>query len=82
MKIERIDTEIARVKGKISDYQSRLRELEKQKTEAENLEIVALVRGVGIPHGELAAAIALLRQNRGLPVPAGVRPAPDPDPEE
>ncbi len=75
MKIERIDTEIAKVKRKISDYQARLRELEKQKTEVENLEIVALVRGVGIPHGELAAAIALLRQSGGLPVPANARPA-------
>lgn len=67
MKIERIDSEITKTKAKITDYQNRLRELEKQKTEAENIEIVALVRGMDIPRTELAATIAALRQGRGLP---------------
>jgi type II secretory pathway component HofQ len=86
VKIERIDREIAKTEEKISEYQARLRELKNQKTEAENLEIVALVRGVGIPHTELAAAVALLRQNREIPAYApparrGPDPAPEPEPD-
>ena len=37
-KIERIDQEIAKVREKIAEYQEKLKALEAQKTEAENLE--------------------------------------------
>lgn len=40
-KIERIDQEITKVREKIAEYQERLKVLEAQKTEAENLEIVS-----------------------------------------
>ena len=43
-RIERIDKEIAKTREKITEYQNRLRGLEAQKTEAENLQIVQLVR--------------------------------------
>ena len=43
-KIQRIDQEIARVREKIAEYQDKLKTLEAQKTEAENLEIVQMVR--------------------------------------
>lgn len=42
-KIERIDKEIAKTREKITEYQNRLRGLEAQKTEAENLQIVQLL---------------------------------------
>lgn len=42
-KIDRIDREIAKTREKLAEYQNRLRELEAQKTEAENLQIVQLV---------------------------------------
>lgn len=45
-KIERIDKEIAKTREKITEYQNRLRGLEAQKTEAENLQIVQLVRSM------------------------------------
>ena len=41
-KIERIDQEIAKVREKIAEYQEKLKALEVQKTEAENLEIVQM----------------------------------------
>ena len=44
-KIERIDQEITKVREKIAEYQEKLKALEAQKTEAENLEIVQMVRG-------------------------------------
>ena len=43
-KINRINKEIAKTREKITEYQNKLKGLEAQKTEAENLEIVQLVR--------------------------------------
>ena len=45
-KIERIDKEIAKTREKITEYQNKLKGLEAQKTEAENLQIVQLVRAM------------------------------------
>jgi len=56
-KIERVNKEIDKAKGKIADQQARLRDLEKQKTELENLEIVEAVRGMDISFAELAALL-------------------------
>ena len=54
-KIERIDKEIAKTREKITEYQNRLRGLEAQKTEAENLQIVQLVRSMRLSPHELSA---------------------------
>ena len=57
-KIERIDREIQKTREKITEYQNKLKGLEAQKTEAENLEIVqlnAMLSGGGIPG--MAAAV-------------------------
>ena len=49
-KIQRIDQEIARTSPeKIAEYQDKLKALEAQKTEAENLEIVQMVRARPTP---------------------------------
>lgn len=56
-KIERVKKEIDKTKEKISEFQARLRELEKQKTEFENLEIVEAVRGMDISLADLAALL-------------------------
>ena len=45
----KIQTEIDKVKAKISEQQARLKELEQKKLEAENSEIVDIVRGMSIP---------------------------------
>lgn len=52
-KIERINKEIAKTREKITEYQNKLRGLEAQKTEAENLEIVQLVRAMKLTPQEL-----------------------------
>ena len=52
-KIERIDKEIQKTREKITEYQNRLRGLEAQKTEAENLQIVQLVRSMRLTPQEL-----------------------------
>jgi len=45
----KIQAEIDKVKAKIAEQQARLKELEKNKLEAENSEIVDIVRGMSIP---------------------------------
>ena len=57
-KIERIDREIAKTREKITEYQNKLRGLEAQKTEAENLEIVQLVRAMRLTPQELNAMLS------------------------
>lgn len=63
-KIERIDKEIAKTREKITEYQNRLRGLEAQKTEAENLQIIALVRSMRLTPAELTALLS------GEPIPS------------
>ena len=57
-KIERIEKEIQKTREKITEYQNRLRGLEAQKTEAENLEIVQLVRAMRLTPQELNAMLS------------------------
>ncbi len=54
MKLERIIAEIEKTKETISKQQGRLRELEAQKTEAENLQIVQMVRALRMTPAELS----------------------------
>ena len=62
-KIERIDKEIQKTREKITEYQNRLRGLEAQKTEAENLQIISLVRSMRLTPAELTALLS------GEPIP-------------
>ena len=56
-KIERIEKEIQKTREKITEYQNKLRGLEAQKTEAENLQIVQLVRSLRLTPQELTAML-------------------------
>ncbi|MFQ7166531.1 MAG: DUF4315 family protein [Acutalibacteraceae bacterium] len=57
-KIDRIDREIQKTREKITEYQNRLKGLEAQKTEAENLQIVQLVRSMRVSPQELNAMLS------------------------
>ena len=57
MKLERIEAEIAKTKETISKQQTRLRELEAQKTEVENLQIVQMVRALRMTPAELSTLL-------------------------
>ena len=57
-KIERIDQEIAKVSDKIAEYQEKLKALEVQKTEAEYLEIVQMVRALRMTPAQLSAMLS------------------------
>lgn len=68
-KIQKVIKEIEKTKVKLADTQSRLRELERQKTELENAEIVAMVRSRNLTESEFAA---LLQSRNSNPVPTPV----------
>ncbi len=68
-KIDRINREIEKTREKITEYQNKLKGLEAQKTEAENLEIVQLVRSMRLTPQELTAMLS------GGAIP-GMTPAP------
>ena len=75
-KIERIDQEITKVREKIAEYQEKLKTLETQKTEAENLEIVQMVRAlrmtpapVSYTHLDVYKRQIKSRLKRPLPAP-------------
>ena len=57
-KIERIDQEIAKTREKIAEYQEKLKALEAQKTEAENLEIVQMVRTMRMTPAQLSVLLS------------------------
>ena len=57
-KIDRIEKEMQKTREKISEYQNRLKELAAQKTEAENLQIVQLVRSMRLTPAELNAMLS------------------------
>ena len=63
-KIEKITSEIDKLRTKITSSQNRLRELERQKTELENADIVAAVRGVEIAPDELAAFVQMFKEKQ------------------
>ncbi len=68
-KIDRINREIEKTREKITEYQNKLKGLEAQKTEAENLQIVQLVRSMRLSPQELTSMLS------GGAIP-GMTPAP------
>jgi len=57
-KLERIEHEIEKTKAKISEFQSKLRELERKRTEEINLQIVQIVHAESLTPQELADFLA------------------------
>lgn len=57
----KIQAEIDKTRAKLAEQQARLRELEKNKLEAENSEIVDIVRGLSISLEELPLVLQQLR---------------------
>ena len=57
-KIDRIEKEMQKTREKITEYQNKLKELAAQKTEAENLQIISLVRSMCVTPAELTAMLS------------------------
>ena len=60
-KIKKINAEYQKNAAKIDELQARQAELTKQRTELENLDIIGMVRGMGLDPDQLAALIRAAR---------------------
>ena len=67
-KLTKLQMEIDKIKQKISEQQTRLRELEQQKTEIENTEIVELVRSMKMNTSELSTFLKAYRGKNDAPI--------------
>ena len=56
-KIKKIDSEYEKNAAKVTELQARQRELEKQRLELENLDIIGIVRNMGLTPDQLAALV-------------------------
>lgn len=67
-KLDRIEKDIQKTRAKITEFQKQLKELEAQKTEQENLQIIQQVRALNLTSEQLAA---FLKNNAAqAPAPA------------
>lgn len=66
-KLKKINAEYEKNAEKISELQSRQKELDKQRTEIENLDIVGIVRSLGVTPDELAALIQAAKSRQSAP---------------
>ena len=66
-KIKKINAEYEKNAAKIADLQARQKELDKQRTELENLDIVGMVRSMGMTPEELAALIEASKNGQMAP---------------
>jgi hypothetical protein len=68
-RIQKAISEREKLTRKVADYQTRIRELDRQILELENADIVAMVRGVDIPPDEFAAFVRMFHAQKGGAVP-------------
>ena len=67
-KLTKLQMEIDKIKQKISEQQTKLRELEHQKTEIENTETVELVRSMKMNTSELSTFLKAYRGKNDAPI--------------
>ena len=66
-KLEKLKTELARAKKKSSEWQARVRDIEKQITDCENTEILQAVRSIAASPEELRGLLDMLRAVKDPP---------------
>lgn len=81
-KSAKIQAEMEKVKAKISDQQAKLKELEQKHREAQNEEIVDIVRGMNISLDELPGLLKTMKAGAlGQSVPKSEAPEKEDMPE-
>lgn len=65
-KSAKIQAEIEKVTAKINEQQARLKELEQKKLEAENSEIVEIVRGMSVSLADLPTLLQTIKSGGTL----------------
>ena len=67
MKIERLKTDLEKARQKAAEWQARAKDIERQITEHENMEIIQTVRNVTASPEELKTILGLIQSMKGLP---------------
>ena len=67
-KLDRLKADLVRAKEKASEWQARVRDIERQITEQENIEIVQAVRGMISEPEDLRAVLNMIRAMNESPV--------------
>ena len=60
-KIDKLKAELVRAREKASEWQARVRDIERQITELENLEIIQTVRGIMAAPEDLQELLSMIR---------------------
>jgi hypothetical protein len=68
-KIDRLKTELVRAREKASEWQARVRDIERQITEQENLEIIQTVRGLISAPEDLRGLLDMIQAAQKPPQP-------------
>ncbi|MDU6975418.1 MAG: DUF4315 family protein [Clostridiales bacterium] len=66
-KLKKVLSDMKKIEGKMELLQEKWEELNKQKTELENLEIIGLIRGAKITTENLNDVITAYRSKSGVP---------------
>ena len=64
-KINKLKAELVRAREKASEWQARVRDIERQITELENTEILQVVRGVAASPEDLRGLLDIIRTMKG-----------------
>lgn len=67
MKIERLRADLEKARQKVNQWQARAKDIERQITEHENLEIIQTVRGVTASPEELKTILELIQSMKEVP---------------
>lgn len=67
MKIDKLKAELVKAKEKAAEWQVRVKDIERQITEQENLEILQAVRGVAASPEEIRDILDLIRSAKEPP---------------
>ena len=67
MKLEKLKTELEKAKQKEAEWQARIKDIERQITEQENLEIIQAVRSVTASPEELQKILGMIQSMKELP---------------
>ena len=67
MKLDRLKAELEKARQKAAEWQARIKDIERQITEQENLEIIQAVRGVTASPEELKTILGMIQSMKELP---------------
>ncbi|WP_312072081.1 DUF4315 family protein [Anaerotignum propionicum] len=68
-KLTKIKKDIRKIEEKISEYQSKLKSLEKEKTDLENLMMIDVLRRHKVNHNDLPTILQIFEEEKGSSVP-------------